>query len=238
MSHYNDARGEALDQATSRRLGRLRTMPVETGRLDQMLRAAVPAVVGVDEAASSSRWSIGYFLRPMRAVAASLILIAGIAALLLVNSSGAALASTEQMARMHEDLVSGRVPVTEVKSLEEAGQMLGGKGAAVPSLPSMPTGATQPQAHVMACCIKSVQNKRVACVLLKSEGVPVTMAVADAKDVRSPKSPVVVHSGTRYHVQSSGSLNMVMTEREGRWVCLIAELPAERLMGLAAHLEF
>jgi hypothetical protein len=102
----------------------------------------------------------------------------------------------------------------------------------------MPTGATQPQAHVMACCIKSVQNKRVACVLLKSDGVPVTMAVADAKDVRSPKSLVVVHSGTRYHVQSSGSLNMVMSEREGRWVCLIAELPAERLMGLAAHLEF
>jgi hypothetical protein len=93
----------------------------------------------------------------------------------------------------------------------------------------MPTGATQPQAHVMACCIKSVQNKRVACVLLKSEGVPVTMAVADAKDVRSPKSPVVVHSGTRYHVQSSGSLNMVMTEREGRW-----GVPDRRAAGRAA----
>ena len=90
----------------------------------------------------------------------------------------------------------------------------------------------------MACCMKSVQNKKVACVLMKSEGVPVTMAVADAKDVRSPESKVVHRDGTAYHVEGIGSLNMVMTERDGRWVCMMGELPEARLITLSSKLQF
>jgi hypothetical protein len=56
--------------------------------------------------------------------------------------------------------------------------------------------------------------------------------------MRVPTSPVTVRNGVSYHVQASGNLNMVMTERSDRWVCLIAEMPAERLMDLAAQLQF
>src|SRR5438105_15401121 len=101
MSLY-DEQADAPDQATSRRLARLRTMPVEMRRLEGVIRAAVPPVTE-GEASAGARWSMAYFLRPMRA-AALLVLVATIALLLLMNSSGAALASTEQMARMHEDL--------------------------------------------------------------------------------------------------------------------------------------
>jgi hypothetical protein len=86
--------------------------------------------------------------------------------------------------------------------------------------------------------MRSVKNKKVACVLLKSEGVPITMTVANASDMRMPSSTAVSHDGVNFHVQAVGKLNMVMTERNSRWVCLIGERPAERLMDLAAKLQF
>ena len=90
----------------------------------------------------------------------------------------------------------------------------------------------------MACCMKSVKGKKVACVLLRDGGEPITMTVANAADMRLPKSPTVTRTGVTYHVQSSGELNMVMTERNGRWVCLIGRVPAERLMDVTSKLEF
>jgi hypothetical protein len=238
MNRSNNQGDHELDRATSRRLGQLRTTPVEAGRLEQLIRAQIPDVAQDDAADErmQSRWSIRWWLRPGRAVAAAAILLVAVTILVLTNLSGEAMASTTQMAQMHDDLVSGRVPVMEVASIDEASRMLAGKSA---SLPRFGEGtATQPEAHVMACCMKSVQNKRVACVLMKSDGVPVTMAVADAKDVRSPKSRVVRRGASDYHVETVGVLNMVMTERDGRWVCMIAEMPADRLISLASKLEF
>jgi hypothetical protein len=31
---------------------------------------------------------------------------------------------------------------------------------------------------------------------------------------------------------------MVMTERAGRWICLIGEMPSEQLMQMAGKIEF
>ena len=56
--------------------------------------------------------------------------------------------------------------------------------------------------------------------------------------MQAPSSPIVTRAGVTYHVQAVGQLNMVMTERGGRWICLIAKLPAERWMDLASSLEF
>ena len=238
MSSWNNDESGEFDRATARRLAKLRTMPVELAGLEEAVRAQIePAVI--DDSRETRRWAIGPWRRPARAVAAVLVLAVAVTAVLLTSSSGPALASTEHMARMHEDLVSGRVPVMEVDTLEEAGRMLTGKTAAAPSLPTLrQQGASQPAAHVMACCMKSVGDKKVACVLLKTEGVPITMAVADAKDMRLPKSATLVRDGATYHVQSTGPLNMVMTEREGRWVCMMAELSVDRLISIASALKF
>jgi len=56
--------------------------------------------------------------------------------------------------------------------------------------------------------------------------------------MRLPTSPVTVRDGIRYNVQASGALNMVMTERHGRWVCLIGGVPPDRLMDVATQLQF
>lgn len=235
-----------LDRAIDARLGRLRTMPVDTSRLERALLAQIPRPGGevegeAEEERQRQRLRIGggratgwsQWFRPLRAVAASFVLLSAVVAVLLLSSSsGPALASAAQMAQMHEDLVSGRTPVMQVDSIEQANQMLAGQSPGGPTLPDAP------QSHVMACCMKSIKNKKVACVLLKNEGEPVTMTVANATDMRLPKSPTVTRGGVAYHVQASGGLQMVMTERNGRWVCLIARMPAERLMDLAAELKF
>ena len=90
----------------------------------------------------------------------------------------------------------------------------------------------------MACCMKSVKSKKIACVLLRNENVPVTMTVANAADMRLPTSPTIQRDGVTYHVQSEGALNMVMAERHDRWICLIGELSPEQLVALAAKLRF
>ena len=220
-----ESQDERWDRAVSGRLSKLRTMPVDTTRLAESLREQVP------QPCRQAR--PGWFsLRSVRAVAASILLIGALGAALFTTLSRPVLASPAQMARMHEDLVAGRMPVVQVDSIDSANVLLAGQHPDSPEVPELPAE------HVMACCMKSVKNKKVACVLLKREGVPVSLMVARSEDMRAPTSGVVVRDGVRYHVQASGKLNMVMTERAGRWVCLIGELPAERLVDVATQLKF
>ena len=217
---------EQWQQAVSTRLSKLRTMPVDATGLQCAIRAQIPQP-------AKERGPIRLFLRPVRAIAASVLVVGLLTAVLVLStSSGPALASPAQMARLHEDLVSGAVPVMQVDSIDAANKALSSQWPQAPGMPNVPAD------HVMACCMKSVKDKKVACVLLKRAGVPVTMTVANASDMQLPKSPKVSRNGVSYHVQSSGKLNMVMTERQGRWICLIGETASEGLMDLADQLRF
>ena len=222
MDAERNENNDRLDEATARRLRRLRTMPVDTTRLEQRLRSSLPQTVPT--------WRV--WLRPVRAAAAVLVILSVVVALLFATSGGSVLASPAQMAQMHEEIVSGRTPVMQVNSIDAANEALAAQWPQSPEVPEVP------QDHVMACCMKSVKDKKVACVLLKSEGVPLTMMVAKASDMRPPASQMRTYKGLTYHLQSHGRLNMIMTEREGRWVCLIGEVAAERLMDVAAKLRF
>ena len=48
----------------------------------------------------------------------------------------------------------------------------------------------------------------------------------------------VTRDGVDYFTHSADGLNMVMTERAGRVVCLISDLPKEKLIDLASRLKF
>jgi hypothetical protein len=221
---FDNADGR-LDQATADRLARLRTMPLDTRSLEAKLRGQIPMPT------PRRRVFIGVF-RPLRAVAASLIILGVTAAVLLSVSGGPALASAAQMAQMHYDVVSGKTPVIKVDSIDEASKILSGQWPSCPQIPKVP------DSYEMACCMKSVKGKKVACMLLKSEGTPITMTVANATDMAMPSSPTMMHDGVTYHVQSSGALNMAMTQRNGKWVCLIGEISSERLMAVMSKLRF
>ena len=81
-------------------------------------------------------------------------------------------------------------------------------------------------------------TKKVACVLLNDGGTPVTMAVADAGQVKSPKSSTMERNGITYHVETVGELQMVMTERQSRWICFIGAVYIEKLNELAEAIKF
>jgi hypothetical protein len=222
-------RDEAWDRAVAARLSKLRTMPIDTSRVERALRAQI----GVAEHASDRKRIHIWRLGPFRTLAASVALIGAVVTVLMLStSSGPALASPAQMASMHEELVSGQMLAVRVDSIEAANKVLSDEWPQSPGLPGVPKD------HVMACCMKSFNGKKLACVLIKSDGVPVSLMVAHSADLRVPGSPLHERDGVRYHVQSSGKLQMVMTDRQGRLVCLIAELPAERLMDIAKGLSF
>src|SRR4051812_17933795 len=99
IPQHNPEEQDRLDRATADRLAKLRGMPVDTTRLDKFLRAQFPPPA---RPGGLRR----FWLRPMRAVAALLLLTGIVTAVLLTNSGGRALASPGQMAQMHEDIVS------------------------------------------------------------------------------------------------------------------------------------
>ena len=213
--------GDRLDQAVSARLSTLRGMPMDMAKLEKAIKARVP----MDGA--RVRWRM-LMPRPLRAIAASAVLASAIAAAVLLSASGGpALAEATRMAQVHQEIVSGKIPVMRVSSIDAANRMLDQQSPGAPSLPQLP------DSHVMACCMKSVHDKKMACVLLDEAGAPVTLAVASAADMKLPAGAVRTRNGVDYRVQHVGDLSMVMTERNGKWLCLIGQVPAERLMDLA-----
>lgn len=237
----SNSSNDRLDRATADRLARLATTPVDLTAFDRALMARIPPTTGAgapDAApapATERRLRITEWLRPMRAVAASVLVGAVLfAAVYLATSARSVSASPAMMARMHADLVAGRVPAVQVDSIGAAREALSDQWAHSSDLPDVPAE------HVMACCMKTVKDKQVALVLLKSgaDDTPVTMVVGKAEDMRVPKVGKVERGGATYHVQSFENLNMVTLERNGRWVCLMAEMDAEGLIDLAGGLQF
>jgi hypothetical protein len=222
MSNEPEDNISPLDQAISARLAKLRAMPVDTSQLDAAIARQVPR----------RRSIVLRLFRPLSAVAASLLIIGIIAAVLLTSSGGQVLASPAQMAQVHQDLISNRDSVMHVSSIEEAAKMLAGSMNDSLHLPA------PPDSHVMACCMKSIRDKKIACVLLETDDKQITMSVAKGSDMKLPNGPSIERDGTKFFVQSYGALNMVSANRNGHWVCLMGELPAERLVDLGAKLRF
>lgn len=226
MNPHDDSQRDGLDAATSRRLARLRALPVDTTNLDRRLHQLLPP---------AAQERAGFRLRfsgPMR-IAALLLLATGIAAATLYFTRDTpAIASPIELVRLHDDALAGRGHVVHVQSLEEAGRVLAQQWSAKPDLPQVPG------AEVMACCLHEMGKARMAAVTMNADGTPITMAVADASDLRSPSSPTVTRDGVEWHIQSSGDVNMVSARKGDRWICLMGRAPTEKLMDLAQSVRF
>jgi len=213
-----------LDQATANRLARLGSLPVDTSRLAAKLRQQIPMT---DVVQARKMW-----LRAMRIAAAILIVIGGIVAALLFTSGGPALASAEVLANVHEQMVSGRSHgIMKVSSIDAAAAALAAEWPQRPALPEMG------EDHVMSCCVHEIGRKKMACVALMVNEIPVTMAIAESTDIKTPEGTTLVRDGVTYRVQSSGGVNMAMTQRNGRWICLMGRLSIDQLIQLSAKLR-
>ena len=225
----NNSNNDRLDHAVSARLAKLRTMPVDTSHLAERLRRQIPQPSAADSA-QSHRF---FLFRPLRAAAAGFILLGIILAAVIGSSGGPAMASADRMAQVYEDMTAGRAHMMmRVASIDAAAAALSEQWPKMPALPDMPDD------HVMSCCVHEIGRKKMACVALMVDKVPITMSVADSADVKSPEGTVVTRDGVSYRVQSAKGVNMAMTERGGRWVCLMGRLPVDRLIDLAGQLRF
>ena len=218
-----------LDDATSRRLAKLGAAPFDTSKLRKAVNAHIQPPA--QDSGQKRRLKLGW-LSPMRAMAAGLIVLGVIMALVITSSTGPVLASAERLTHIHEEVLAGTGHSTEVTSFDGAKAALAAKWPDGPAVPELSKD------HVVSCCIHMMGHKKIACVSFTTDGVPVTMAVAEAVNIKLPSSETLTVGGISYHVQSHDGINMVMTERDGRWVCLMGKLPVSRLAELAGSLRY
>jgi hypothetical protein len=239
-----------LDDAVQRRLAKLSARPMDTAAFDAALRrrlaeeasaglAPTLTLAGTDREptrpATVPAWSNPFtkVFSPLRAVAATLLmslaLVAGIVA--WSASAGPAVASPQRLAEVHNDAVAGRGLSSVVHSIDEARAALQRKWPGTPELP-------EPRdLEVMSCCVHEIGRRQMACVTFRIDETPVTLAVASRRDIRSPHGQARDIAGRRYLVGSADGINMVMSEHEGTWMCLMGRLPMERLAEIVEELR-
>jgi hypothetical protein len=216
MTEENDP----IQDAVAARLAKLRTFPVDVAHLDQRLAAELPAPI----TRKPRRW-----IAQISAAAASLLVIF---TLMFVTLQGRPVqASPNLMAQMHYDIVAGKVPTMKADSIDEANEAIAAMAGNSLRLPNAPS------AHTMACCMRNLGNKKVACVLLDNGGPPVTMSVANARDISPPAGNTTSKNGITYHLQDTGKLHMISFQKSNLWICLMSEAPRDTLITLAEQLK-
>jgi hypothetical protein len=232
------------EKAMADRLARLSSMPVDTTQLAARLRRQIPSDQATDKRGtihdkrssliahrSSSSWR-----RRLSIAAAILIVLGGSSLLLFLFAlSGPALASPGLLAQVHDDMVAGNAHgIRKVSSVDAAAAALAEEWPRRPALPDMPD---MPDHRVMSCCVHEVGRKKMACLSLMVNDTPITLAIADSADIRTPDGEVLVRDGVTYRVQSAQGVNMAMTQRHGRWMCLMGRLPLDQLVEIASKLR-
>lgn len=214
---------DRFDAAMSRRLAQLGAMPVDTSRLEKAVRAQIGAPV----ASPNFAWRKQIY-RSLAALAASLIFVALIGMAFFQNRP--AQASSDLMLQLHRDIVAGKIPAKSEDSFEDVNKDFSAFSKNGPQVMS-------PDAQVMGCCMPNVGNKQVFCVLLKEANTPVTLTIADLDAVKPSTAATVMYKGEAFHVQRSAELTMVTVDRGHHRLCLIGQLPAEKLMSLTDNLK-
>lgn len=219
MSPSNFDMQDKADGAFQARLRKLAALPVDTSGLERRLEA----VIGVRPTSRGS--GVRRPLRAWAAAAASVMVVAAV--MLAVLWPGATLhAEPSAMARLHADIVAGGVPMTRVATVAEAAELIRRDWPDAPSLPVLPVE------HDLACCLREFEGRRVVCLMFEDEGVPISVVIASGRSLRQPAPP---NAAT---VHAVGGVNMVMKERDGRFVCVMGEVPASRLLQLIEAFTF
>lgn len=210
---------DELDQAVAARLAKLQAMPMDLSRLQASIARDIPKP---QSAHLRSRLS-----RPLRIAAAFLVVSGLVAAIIFSASPSTALASPQALAAVHQSMAT----MPAVDTLDAATTALRSR---------WPGGDMQmgDDHMTMACCVHKIGRKNAACVAMKVDNAAVTMAVAKASDVKiDDATPSLTRDGVTYRVQSSGNLNMVMTQRQDVWLCVMGQLPIDRLIKLAGEMK-
>lgn len=227
MEHDQEQPQNEADLAIGRRLAKLRERPISTSVFDARLRSMLPVGASQSEVDLPDRWRLSLLLSPMRAAAALLLIALTVAAAIWVFSPNPVLASPQEMAEIHDIAVAQQGHSMSVSTIEEA------RAALRRQWPNSPQITAPDDLQVLSCCVHEIGKRQMGCVTFEVDGVPVTMAVADAKQVRSPHGEQRIIDGVPYVVGSANGVNMVMSKRGGVWTCVMGRFPLERLAQIA-----
>lgn len=219
---------EQLDEATQRRLARLSALPVDTSNLERrMQRILTPAV------SAHPRWQLLKFRHPVASAVAALLFIVITTAIMIVSlNTQPTLASPTEFAQLHEEVTAENAQVTTVTTLEQANQHLAQQWK---EMPTLPTSAPE-QLH--GCCVRRLMNHNVSCLVLRDGNIPLTLVVGHARDFQCCTGKVVQINGHTYTLHEVNGLQMVMTNHDTRYLCLMGKVPEARLLEIAQKLTF
>jgi hypothetical protein len=223
---------QRLDRAMADRLAKLGAMPVDTSRLAKRVEAQVPRRNEPQRSLRLHRW-----MRPVRAVAASLLILGLIAGIIISSSSGPAMASTRDLLRVHQEVIAGTNHAVAVQSIASANSALARQWPGAPPLPQV-SGKDGMSCCVMSCCVHQIGHQKIACAAMTIDGAPVSMTVADAHKIKMPRGKTIERDGASYVVDADQGVNMVMTERNGRWACLMGQVTVEKLLDTLGGLHW
>jgi hypothetical protein len=212
------------DDPIARRLARLSTMPVDSSRVDAFIRQRIPL-------AQSRRY---WLLRPMNAIAASLIGAVLIGVLVLALNDRPAAASPTQIAQWHEQMTSAPdgQQVMKATSVQDANQML---AMCDPKAPVAPGVEGQ-----MSCCgVRRIGTSRISCLMVERDAGRVMVCIGDAARIRIPRADsTVTRNGVTYYLMSEDAVNIVQFTRDGRWFACSGKLPHSVLIQTGEGLKF
>ena len=203
---------DVIQQAVAARVGRLSTMPVDTSRLDQLLRTQIPV-----SRRNPRFWIFGSLAGAgVAACAAAIIAMA-------ILFSGTPRLSAADLANVYQNM---------------AGQpALAVTGSAATSKLQMAPGMICPlkAGETASCCQQMVGQDHLACVAVRSPShAPVVMVAGNAGMVKGPRGQAVTIGGCQYTLDQSGHINMLMRRAGNHWYCAMgSENPAT----LASYLQ-
>lgn len=216
---------ETGDAPLRARLRLLASRPVDVSSLDEwLLRELANGVQNRAAGGPTKRsWQVNW--RTTATAAASLVVLVSVLLVFFVPGRTVH-AEPAAMARLHADIVAGSVPMTRVATVAEAAALVRRDWPDAPELPALPVE------HELACCLKDFEGRRVVCLVFENEGVPISVVIASGRSLRpaAPPSAAAVHG--------VDGVNMVMKERDGRFVCVMGNVPASRLLQLLEAFEF
>lgn len=213
-----------LEELTRRRLAKLSGRPVDASRVARRVEAELGG-----QRVEPRRRVVGW----LSAAAAVVLLVLGLA--VMNHTASPVVAAPAELVQLHKHVASGGHGATTVRSIDEAQRAIAAQWPDAPELPAPPTAAVDGE-QVMACCLGHIGSRKLACVLIEGGDRPVTMVVANAKDVKPAEGDAIERDGRRFYTHEMRGVNMVATQRGERYICLMGEVPIDRLIEIAQRL--
>jgi hypothetical protein len=223
-----------LDRATSARLAKLASRPVDTSRLERRLETAMREVAvegGVSAPSPAARMAWRRWWRPVTSAAAAILIITAIGWLALDVGTSPAMAAPAALAQIHFDVAKGLAPHLEVSSVDEANQLLADQSNGVVPIPELP-------GTLKSCCLHPLAGTTLTCALIERDGQLITVAIADGATIRSPHGKTITRGDRQFIAHTANGINMVMAFKGDRWLCVMGDTSTEQLLDVAARITY